>query len=91
MKEQFLPIPFSVFRRDRLIQLEEGIQNVNYFESMMKKGNCDVLFTGDPDDERQIDRTVIKMMKYGLTAIVKELKDEGLQDIASQIIFSNKK
>ena len=79
----------SNFQRNRLIQLEESIQNVNGFEEMMAKTGCNVLFTGGVDDEIQIDKTMIKAMKGGILGIFRELRDEGLEDVAQEIIKIN--
>ena len=82
--------PFTIFQLHRITQLGDGLMNINNMEIAMQEANCDVLFTGDPDNERQIDKTVIKMLKGGICGIYTELKQEGLKDIADQIIFLNK-
>ena len=79
--------PFTIFQMQRIVQLEEGLMNIKNMEMAMEEANCDVLFIGDPDHEVQIDKAMIKTWKYGINAINRELKDEGLGDVAEQVIF----
>ena len=52
-------ISVTPFQRDRLLQMEEGIHNVNNVERMMQLSGQDVLFSGDEDNEQRIDKTII--------------------------------
>ena len=82
MKEgQILSV--SEFQRDRLLQMEEGIHNINNVERAMQFSGQDVLFSGPEDEERQIDREIIHAAKGGLGGVYNELKDEGLKDVAN--------
>ena len=83
-------IPVSVFQKDRLCQLEDGIHNVNNVERIMAQSGCEVVFAGHEDNEIQVDKAFIKTVKYGLAAILKELQDEGLGDVAKEIVKINK-
>ena len=79
----------SSFQRDRLIQFEEGVHNVNNVERLMAKEGTTIMFAGDVDHEVQLDASVIKAVKYGLAAIYRELKEERLEDVAREIIEIN--
>ena len=83
-------IPVSVFQKDRLCQLEDGIHNVNNVERIMAQSGCGVVFVGPEDNEIRIDKTFIKTVKYGIVAILKELQDESLGDVVKEIIEINK-
>ena len=85
MKESQV-IPVSVFQKDRLCQLEDGIRNVNNMERMMAESGCKIVFVEPEDSEIQVDRAFIQTVKYGITAILKELQDEGLGDVAKEIV-----
>ena len=89
MKESQV-IPVSVFQKDRLCHLEAGIRNVNNMERMMAESGREVLFAGPEDNETQVDKAFIKTVKYGLNSISKELQDEGLGDVAKEIIETNR-
>lgn len=80
----------SVYQKNRLIQLEEGVQNVNNVERLMLKEGTAIIFAGDIDHEVQLDKSVIKAVKYGLAAIYRELKEERLEDVAKEIIEINR-
>ena len=83
--------PFTIFQLHRITQLGDGLMNINNMEMAMEEANCEVLYTGDPDHEVQIDKPFLKTWKYGMDAMNRELRAEGLRDIADQIIFLNKK
>ena len=71
MKEKVIEV--TDFQAERLKQLEEGLCNVNNSERVMQFSGKDVLYIGDEDQERQIDREVLKGAKGGLRGIVSEL------------------
>ena len=89
MKESQV-IPVSVFQKDRLTQLADGLVNVNYVEKVMRESGQEIVFVGDEDNEIQVDRAFIKTVKYGIGAIIQELHDEGLGDVAKEIVEINK-
>lgn len=89
-------------QKDRLTQLEEGMNNIDNIERTMEFMGQDVVFVGDEDHELQIDKTVIKGAKGGLGGVVNELiyeyvpdpltgrdirvKNEEMQTITTEII-----
>ena len=83
-------VPVSVFQAQRLCQLEDGIHNVNNVKRIMAESGCEVIFVGPEDNETQVDKAFIKTVKYGLNSISKELQDEGLGDVAKEIIETNR-
>ena len=82
---------FTEFQFIRLCQLSDLLKNINNMEDMMAKGETDIVYIGDVDNETSIDRSMVKTFKYGADAFVRELKDEGLDREAGFIIFENKK
>jgi hypothetical protein len=92
----------TALQRNRLIQLEEGIHNINNVERTMEFIKQGVVFVGPEDHELQIDRDVIKGAKGGLSGVVNELiyeyvvdpdtgrevrvKNEEMKKIATEII-----
>ena len=66
-------IEVSEFQRERLRQLEDGLININSVERTMQFTGKSVIFTGGEDDEKQIDREVLKGASGGLRGIISEL------------------
>ena len=52
----------------------------------MAESGCKIVFVEPEDSEIQVDRAFIQTVKYGITAILKELQDEGLGDVAKEIV-----
>ena len=104
MKERIIEV--SPFQRDRLVQLEEGLCNIDNVERTMEFSGKDVLFTGSEDGEIQVDREVLTMAKGFLRGVVSELiyeyepdpvtgrdvrvKNENMQKVAGEIIEISK-
>lgn len=73
-------ISVTEFQRDRLLQLEEGIANINNVERCMEFSGQNVLFAGSEDSEIQIDREILAMAKGFLRGVVSELIYEYIPD-----------
>ena len=104
MKEKVIQV--SPFQRDRLVQLEEGLHNIDNAERTMEFSGQNVLFAGNEDSEIQIDREILVMAKGFLRGVVSELiyeyepdpitgrdvrvKNENMQKVAGEIIEISK-
>ena len=68
------------FQRARLLQLEEGLVNINNVERLMEATGQQVVFMGSEDHEEQIDKEIIKGAKGALCGVVNELIFDYIPD-----------
>lgn len=82
---------FTEFQMFRLNQLDFGMRKISQAEAIMKEYNVEIVIVGeDYDHEVDVDRKILTGAKGFLGGVYRELKADGLQDIADQVISLNK-
>ena len=81
---------FTEFQMFRLNQLDFGIRKIKQAEAVMEKHEVETVIVGeDYDHEVDVDREILRGAKGGLCGVYRELKSEGLADMANIVIQLN--
>ena len=81
---------FTEFQMFRLNQLDFGIRKIKQAEAVMEKHEVETVIVGeDYDHEVDVDREILTGAKGFLGGVYRELKSEGLADMANIVIQLN--
>lgn len=80
-------LPFTTFQRDRCFQLANAFREINSYDEMLRKGNGrPVTVVIDQQKTLEIDAQYLKGMKTCASSFYFDLKDQGLKEVADEIL-----